>query len=65
MEYSTEDLWVLPNNNLNLKKVGQEDIARTVIHLASDDLVGHLSGQTITVAGGMEVRVLFVSEEGQ
>jgi NAD(P)-dependent dehydrogenase (short-subunit alcohol dehydrogenase family) len=36
-----------------------EDIASTVLYLASDRLSGHVSGQTITVAGGMEGRVLF------
>ena len=40
-----------------------EDIAGAILYLASDKLAGHVSGQTITVAGGMEGRVLFTSEE--
>ena len=34
-------------------------IANAILYLASDTLAGHVSGQTITVAGGMEGRVLF------
>ncbi len=40
-----------------------EDIARVILFLASDKLAGHVSGQTITIAGGMEGRVLFTQEE--
>lgn len=40
-----------------------EDIAGAIIYLASDKLAGHVSGQTITVAGGMEGRVLFTQDE--
>ena len=36
-----------------------EDIAGAILYLASDKLSGHISGQTITVAGGMEGRVLY------
>lgn len=43
-----------------LRKVGQPgDIANAVVFLASDKLAGHISGQTITVAGGMEGRLLW------
>ncbi len=42
-----------------LRKVAQaEDIARQVVVLASDDLSGHVTGQVVTVAGGMEGRVV-------
>ena len=42
-----------------LRKVGRpEDVARQVVVLASDELSGHVSGQVVTVAGGMEGRVL-------
>lgn len=42
-----------------LDKVGQpEDIARVVVSLASDRISGHVTGQVVTVAGGMEGRVL-------
>ncbi len=40
-----------------------EDIAGAILYLASDTLAGHVSGQTITVAGGMEGRVLFTQDE--
>ena len=47
-----------------LRKLAQsEDIASTILYLASDTLAGHVSGQTITVAGGMEGRVLFDPDE--
>ena len=35
-----------------------EDIARQVVVLASNELSGHVTGQVVTVAGGMEGRVL-------
>jgi 3-oxoacyl-[acyl-carrier protein] reductase len=42
-----------------LRKVAQpEDVARQVVVLGSDELSGHVSGQVVTVAGGMEGRVL-------
>ena len=42
-----------------LRKVATpDDIARQVVVLASDELSGHVTGQVIIVAGGMEGRVL-------
>jgi 3-oxoacyl-[acyl-carrier protein] reductase len=42
-----------------LRKVAQpEDVARQVVALASDEISGHVSGQIVVVAGGMEGRVL-------
>jgi 3-oxoacyl-[acyl-carrier protein] reductase len=42
-----------------LRKVATpEDVAAQVVVLASDELSGHVSGQVIAVAGGMEGRVL-------
>ena len=42
-----------------LRKVAQpEDIAHQVVLLASDRLSGHVSGQVVVVAGGMEGRVI-------
>ena len=47
------------SRTMALRKVAQpEDVARQVVVLASDDLSGHVTGQVITVAGGMEGRVL-------
>ena len=46
-----------------LRKVARpEDVARQVVVLASDELSGHVTGQVVTVAGGMEGRV--VHEDG-
>ena len=42
-----------------LKKLGTADeVARVVVMLASDQVSGHVTGEVITVAGGMEGRVL-------
>ena len=42
-----------------LDKVGTaEDVARIAVSLASDDISGHVTGEVITVAGGMEGRTL-------
>ena len=42
-----------------LRKVAApEDIARAVVVLASDELSGHVTGELVTVAGGMEGRTL-------
>ena len=42
-----------------LRKVAQpEDVARQIVVLASDELSGHVTGQIVTVAGGMEGRVV-------
>jgi 3-oxoacyl-[acyl-carrier protein] reductase len=42
-----------------LEKVARpEDVARQVVVLASDELSGHVTGQIVTVAGGMEGRIV-------
>jgi 3-oxoacyl-[acyl-carrier protein] reductase len=42
-----------------LRKIGKpEDVARAVVALASDEISGHITGEVITVAGGMEGRLL-------
>ena len=47
-----------------LRKIGRpEDVAASVVFLASNRLAGHITGQTIVTAGGMEGRVLFAPEE--
>jgi 3-oxoacyl-[acyl-carrier protein] reductase len=40
------------------KVASPEDVAAQVVVLASDDLSGHVTGEVIVVAGGMEGRVL-------
>ena len=45
-----------------LRKVATaEDVARQVVVLASDEISGHVTGQVVLVAGGMEGRVLWTS----
>jgi 3-oxoacyl-[acyl-carrier protein] reductase len=47
-----------------LRKLGHaDDVARAVAFLASNHQAGHITGQVLTVAGGMEGRVLFAPEE--
>ena len=47
------------SRTMALRKVAQpEDVAHQVVVLASDVLSGHVTGQVVTVAGGMEGRVV-------
>ena len=47
------------NTTMALRKVAQpDDVARQVVVLASDELSGHITGQVVTIAGGMEGRVV-------
>jgi 3-oxoacyl-[acyl-carrier protein] reductase len=47
------------SRTMALRKVARpEDVARQVVVLASDVLSGHVTGQVVTVAGGMEGRVV-------
>lgn len=51
------------SRTMALRKVGQpEDVAAQVVVLASDVLSGHVSGQLVIVAGGMEGRVVHDDE---
>jgi 3-oxoacyl-[acyl-carrier protein] reductase len=46
-------------STMALRKIAQpEDVARQVVVLASDVLSGHVTGQVVTIAGGMEGRLL-------
>ncbi|HLY85801.1 MAG TPA: SDR family oxidoreductase [Gaiellaceae bacterium] len=50
------------SRTMALRKVAlAEDIARAVVVLASDELSGHVTGELVTVAGGMEGRTLHES----
>lgn len=50
------------SRTMALRKVAQpEDVARQVVVLASDELSGHVTGQIVTVAGGMEGRTIHES----
>ena len=45
------------SRTMALRKVAQaEDVARAVVALASDEVSGHVTGELVTVAGGMEGR---------
>ena len=47
------------SRTMSLRKVASpEDIARAVVVLASDELSGHVTGELVTVAGGMEGRTI-------
>ena len=47
------------SRTMALRKVAQpEDVAAAVVYLASDALSGHVTGQVISVAGGMEGRTI-------
>ena len=47
-------------STMALPKVGQpDDVANTAVFLSSDTLAGHVTGQTVIVAGGMEGRLLW------
>ncbi|MFL5243347.1 MAG: SDR family NAD(P)-dependent oxidoreductase [Gemmataceae bacterium] len=47
-----------------LRKVGRaHDVAMSVVYLASHHLSGHVSGQILTVSGGMEGRLLYDADE--
>jgi 3-oxoacyl-[acyl-carrier protein] reductase len=57
-----EDSTVLERatRTMPLRKAAQpEDVARQVVALASDEISGHVTGQVVVVAGGMEGRVLY------
>jgi 3-oxoacyl-[acyl-carrier protein] reductase len=47
------------SRTMALRKVARpEDVARQVVVLASDELSGHVTGQVVVVAGGMEGRTV-------
>src|SRR5262245_45820960 len=47
-----------------MRKVGRaHDVAMAIVYLASSSLSGHVSGQILTVSGGMEGRVLYDPDE--
>lgn len=54
-----EELVARLSRTMALRKVAHaEDVARAVVVLASDELSGHVTGELVTVAGGMEGRTL-------
>jgi 3-oxoacyl-[acyl-carrier protein] reductase len=58
-ELEDPDLVRRVTRTMPLRKVARpEDVAAQVVTLASDAISGHVTGQVVTVAGGMEGRVL-------
>jgi 3-oxoacyl-[acyl-carrier protein] reductase len=50
------------SRTMALRKVARpEDVAAQVVALASDEVSGHVTGQVVTIAGGMEGRVVHES----
>ena len=55
----SDDHFARATATMSLKKMGKpEDVAAQAVVLASDKLSGHISGEVITVAGGMEGRII-------
>ena len=51
-------------STMALPKLGQPaDMANAAVFLSSDALAGHITGQTLVIAGGMEGRLLWPPEE--
>ena len=49
------------SRTMALRKIARpEDVAAQVVALASDEVSGHVTGQVVTVAGGMEGRTVHV-----
>jgi len=47
-------------STMALRKIGlPDDVAGTAVFLSSDKLAGHITGQTLIIAGGMEGRLLW------
>jgi 3-oxoacyl-[acyl-carrier protein] reductase len=58
-EVEDPDLVERVTRTMALRKVATpEDVARQIVVLTSDELSGHVTGQVVVVAGGMEGRVL-------
>ncbi len=58
-ELDDPDLVARVTRTMPLRKVARpEDVAAQVVALASDEISGHVTGQVITFAGGMEGRLL-------
>jgi peptidoglycan/xylan/chitin deacetylase (PgdA/CDA1 family) len=57
---------ILTSNSVPLKKIAQPaDVARAAAFLASHRAAGHISGQCISVDGGMEGRIVWSEEEAK
>lgn len=58
------EMWREAQATVPLRKIAKpEDVARTVAFLASHRAAGHISGEVISVDGGMEGRVVWSEDE--
>ncbi|KAL9097205.1 MAG: hypothetical protein Q9165_000632 [Trypethelium subeluteriae] len=58
------EMWREAQATVPLRKIAKpEDVARTVAFLASHKAAGHISGECLSVDGGMEGRVIWTQEE--
>lgn len=58
------EMWAEAQATVALKKIAKpEDVARTMAFLASHRAAGHISGQCLSVDGGMEGRLLWKEHE--
>jgi NAD(P)-dependent dehydrogenase (short-subunit alcohol dehydrogenase family)/peptidoglycan/xylan/chitin deacetylase (PgdA/CDA1 family) len=59
-----KEMWTEAQATVPLAKIAQPtDVARTVAFLASHRAAGHISGECISVDGGMEGRIVWKEEE--
>lgn len=59
-----DEMWLEAQATVPLRKIAQpEDVARTMAFLASHKAAGHITGECISVDGGMEGRVVWKKEE--
>jgi NAD(P)-dependent dehydrogenase (short-subunit alcohol dehydrogenase family) len=59
-----KELWTEAQATVPLRKIAEpEDVARAMAFLASHRAAGHITGECISVDGGMEGRVLWKAEE--
>lgn len=58
------EMWTEAQATVPLRKIAQpEDVARAMAFLASHRAAGHISGECLSVDGGMEGRVVWKAEE--
>jgi peptidoglycan/xylan/chitin deacetylase (PgdA/CDA1 family) len=59
-----QEMWIEAQATVPLRKIAQpEDVARTMAFLASHRAAGHITGECLSVDGGMEGRVVWKADE--
>ncbi|KAF8864839.1 NAD(P)-binding protein [Acephala macrosclerotiorum] len=59
-----DEMWTEAQATVPLRKIAQpEDVVRTMAFLASHRAAGHITGECISIDGGMEGRVVWKKEE--